>query len=97
MLRFVNDNKLGSRIICVPTDRETVLQKTRIESIPRRLTFFTENKTATPDFNSDLDVIRTIYTPNEDNEIYLAYPKTDEKLEPTYREYDWSTNINYQK
>jgi hypothetical protein len=97
MLKNVNDNKLGSRIICVPTDREAILQKTRVKSTPRTRILFTENKTATPDFNSNLDVIRTIYTPNEDNEIYLPYSKTDERLEPTYREYDWSTNINYQK
>jgi hypothetical protein len=97
MLSNVKDNKLGSRIICVPTDREAILQRTHIESTPRRRTFFTENKTATPDFTSNLDVIRSIYPPNEDNEIFLPYPKTDELLEPTYREYDWSSNINYHK
>jgi hypothetical protein len=97
MLRNINDNKLGSRVICVPVDRNAVLQRTHIEATPKKRRFFIENKTQTPDFNSSLDVLKTIFTPNEDNKIYYPYPKSASRLQETYHEYDWSTFINYSK
>jgi hypothetical protein len=95
MLRNVNDNKLGSRVIVVPIDREAILQETRIEARPGKRKFFIENKTQTPDFNSSLDVIHSIYTPNEDNKIYYPYQKSCMKLQETYHECDWTTFTNY--
>jgi hypothetical protein len=91
MLRNVNDDKLGARVICVPTDRAEILQRTAIHTTPQKRKFFTENKTQTPDFNSSHDVIDSIYTPNEDNKIYYPYPKSCERLQETYHETDWTS------
>jgi hypothetical protein len=97
MLRNVNDNKLGSRVIRSPTDRENILQKTHFEAKPQKRQFFTEKKTQMPDFNSNLEILRTIYTPNEDNKIYYPYLKSCEELKETYHEYDCTSFMNYSK
>jgi hypothetical protein len=97
MLRNVNDNRLGSRVICVPNDRDAIFQRNHIEARPQKRKFFTENKTQTPDFNSSLDVLHTIYIPNGDNKIYYPYPKNCERLQETYNETDWTTFLNYTK
>jgi hypothetical protein len=96
MLRNVNDNKLDARVINVPNaNRETILRETRIDVRPRKRRFFIENKTQTPDFNSSLEVIHNIYTPNEDNKIYYPYEKSYMLMQETYRECDWTTFVNY--
>jgi hypothetical protein len=97
MLRNVNVNRLSYRVVCVPNDRDAIFQRTHIEVRPQKRKFFTENKTQTPDFNSSLDVLHSIYTPNEDNKLYYPYPKNCERLQETYHETDWTTFLNYSK
>jgi hypothetical protein len=95
MLHYVNYDKLGSHVEVQPVNRQAILDATKIIAKPKKRKFFIENFTQTPNLNASTHGLKSIYTPNLDNETYYPFNKEFETPYKLAHECDWTTFQNY--